>query len=114
MEDYVVNMSPTLEKRLDSFERILERLEKSIDKLNVRLDTLEKGSDETHAILYKNRELYTGLMKTIQETETADIKVVLEELHKNNEILLSPYKKRMENIFWRQSGIGIVKNILSP
>jgi glycerophosphoryl diester phosphodiesterase len=39
---------------------------------------------------------------------------ILEELHKNNEILLQNNidKKRYENLYWRYSGVGIIKNIL--
>jgi predicted transcriptional regulator len=141
--EFMINMSPLLDSRLSRFESILTRIESKLNKLendisnhfskseakseeyyqeiNKKLDTkleqIEKGSDETHDILYKNRELYTSLLNTIKETESHDIKIVLEELHKNNEILLQNNldkidKRRFENLYWRYSGVGIIKNIL--
>jgi len=121
--EYNVNMSPILDERLSSFEIILSRLETKISslegtilQLNNKLDNLEKGSDEINHILHKNRELYVGLMNNIKETESEDTKHLLQQLQKNNEILLEQLlinnSKRRENLYWRYSGVGIVHNIL--
>jgi hypothetical protein len=115
MEDFIVNMTPSIDKRLSSLETLIENLIKKQEETNkLLLEELKQIKentskvDESLSILQENRRLYLDALEKIQKMEKEELKPLLEHLNTNNDLLtnnlINPsLYPRMHNLFWRSN-----------
>jgi len=129
MEDFVVKMTPSIDKRLSSLENMVENLIRKQEELSSEIkQTIEKNNetnsmilkaleqinennkkaDDNLTILQENRKLYLDALEKIQKMEKEELKPLLEHLNTNNDLLTSnlinpSLYPRMHNLFWRSN-----------
>jgi hypothetical protein len=115
MEDYLVSMTPSIDKRLSSLEtmikNLIEKQEETNKLLFEELKQIKENTskvDESLSILQENRKLYLDALEKIQKMEKEELKPLLEHLNTNNDLLtsnlISPsLYPRMHNLFWRSN-----------